>query len=405
VTELRFQEQSYSWVMVALACVFIGSGFGMLWSFSVFLKPLTTDFGWLRGETSFAYSLAAFLIGVMGILTGTLTRCLSTRTLVLVGASGLACSMALLSKLTALWQLYVFYSLVGLSISALYVPLVANVGFWFDRNKGLAIGLTLGGQLAGAAIIPVVARHLITNIGWSKTYAVLAVIAAMLIPLALAIRQPSAARSNDGHAPTIGAKSSLGRIKDSHLTTVLCCAILCCCIPMSVPLIHAVARAEDAGLAPETASTVLSVMMVAGFCGRVLSGRLADHFGGLKVLMGASALQTMTVFWFALAQTLPSYHILAAVFGLAYGGVMPAYAIILRERLTIDAAAGALGLVYFFAQIGMGLGGWLGGLAFDATGGYILTFFLGIPSGLMNLFIILLLSRYLAWKNRASSSL
>jgi predicted MFS family arabinose efflux permease len=174
---------------------------------------------------------------------------------------------------------------------------------------------------------------------------------------------------------------------------------------MSVPLIHAVARAEDAGLAPEAASTVLSVMMVAGFCGRVLSGRLADHFGGLKVLMVASALQTMTIFWFALAQTLTSYHILAAVFGLAYGGIMPSYAIILRERLTIDAAAGALGLVYFFAQIGMGLGGWLGGLAFDATDGYTLTFFLGVPSGLMNLFILLSLSKYLTWKNQARNGL
>ncbi len=400
MTESRFQEQGYGWVMVALACVFIGGGFGMLWSFSVFLKPLSTDFGWLRGETSLAYSLAAFLIGAMGILTGTLRRYLSTRTLVLTGTSGLTCSMALLSKLSALWQLYIFYSLVGLSIGAIYVPLVANVGFWFDKNKGLAIGLTLGGQLAGAAIIPVVARHLITNIGWSNTYAVLAVIAAMLIPLALAVRQPPTIQSNGSHGPTIGENSSLGRIKNRHLAAVLCCAIICCCIPMSVPLIHAVARAEDAGLSPETASTILSVMMVAGFCGRVLSGRLADHFGGLKILLAASALQTLIIFWFALVQTLPTYLILAAVFGLAYGGIMPSYAIILRERLTIDAAAGALGLVYFFAQIGMGLGGWLGGLAFDATGGYLLTFSLGVPSGLLNLLIIFLLLRYLSRKTR-----
>jgi MFS family permease len=399
--ELDFQEQGLGWVIVALACVFIGSGFGMLWSFSVFLKPLTFEFGWLRGETSLAYSLAAFLIGAMGILTGILTRYLSTRILVLAGASGLACSMALLSKLTALWQLYAFYSLIGLSISALYVPLVANVGFWFEKNKGLAIGLTLGGQLAGAAIIPVVTRQLITNIGWSKTYAVLAIIAAMLIPFAFLIRQPPNVQTKESHPPKLNTNSGL--VKNNHLTAFLCSAIICCCIPMSIPLIHAVARAEDAGLAPETSATILSVMMIAGFCGRVLSGKLADHFGALKVLMTASALQTITVFWFSIAQTLPSYQILAAIFGLAYGGIMPSYAIILRERMIMDSAASALGLVYFFAQIGMGLGGWLGGLAYDVTGGYTLTFFLGVPSGLMNLLILFSLSKYLAWKNLAEN--
>ncbi len=392
------QEGRYGWIMVALACVIIGTGFGMLWSFSIFLKPLSTEFGWQRGDTSIAYSLAAFIIGAIGILTGALSRRFSTRALVFFGTCGLTTSMFLLSKLSSLGQLYVFYGLVGLSISALYVPLVSNVGFWFENNKGLAIGLTLGGQLAGAAFIPVIARHLITDLGWQKTYFILAVISFALIPLAIFIRQPPAGRKEAKDATATKTLETQNVISPGHLTVVLCCAILLCCIPMSVPLIHAVARSEDAGVPPEIAATILSVMMVAGFFGRVISGKLADHFGGLKVLMGASGLQTIIIFWFALVQTLPSFYFLATVFGLAYGGIMPSYALIIRERVSVNHAAKALGLVYFFAQIGMGFGGWLGGVAFDVTGDYIWTFLLGVPSGVLNFVIVLAFFYYIGKK-------
>ena len=379
--------------MVGVAAVVIGTGFGTLWSFPIFLKPLSAEFGWLRGETSFAYAIATFFIGAMGIVMGDLADRFSARPLVLMGAIVLGASQLLLGQIQSLWQLYVIYGLLvgGLAISAFYVPLVANIGFWFERNKGLAIGITLGGQVAGAAIVPFIVRILISNLGWRETYVVMGVaIWVLLIPLTILIRRPPRHGKADGRAaaPRNWARMEGAPISPARLTTVLSVAIVFCCICMAIPLIHAVSKASDAGINAENAAAVLSLMMIGGFVGRVGAGKISDHIGGLFTLLLASGTQTVTVFWFSQFDGMVGLYVLALVFGVGYGGVMPSYAIIIREYIPANLSGRALGIVYFLGNVGMGLGGYFGGLLFDLSGAYTLTFALGVPVGVINLMII-----------------
>jgi MFS family permease len=386
-------EERYGWVMVAVAAVVIGTGFGTLWSFPIFLKPLSEEFGWLRGETSFAYAAATFLIGAMGIVMGDLADRFSARPLVLMGAIVLGASQLLLGYVQSLWQLYAIYGIGvgGLAISTFYVPLVTNVGFWFERNKGLAIGITLGGQVAGAAVVPFIVRILISNLGWRETYVIMGVaIWLLLIPLTILIRRAPGQGKSGGKAPARrdwrGAEG--GAMSPARLTTVLGVAIVFCCICMSIPLIHTVSKALDAGIDAESAAAVLSLMMIGGFVGRVGAGKISDHIGGLRTLLLASGTQTVMVFWFSQFDGLVVLYVLALVFGVGYGGVMPSYAIIIREYIPANLAGRALGIAYFIGNIGMGLGGYFGGLLFDLSGAYTLTFALGVPVGVINLMII-----------------
>lgn len=393
-------EERYGWVMVGVAAVVVGTGFGTLWSFPIFLKPLSEEFGWLRGETSFAYAIATFFIGAMGIVMGDLADRFSARPLVLMGAIVLGASQLLLGQIQSLWQLYTIYGVGvgGLAISAFYVPLVTNVGFWFERNKGLAIGIMLGGQVAGAAIVPFVVRILISNLGWRETYVIMGVaIWLLLIPLTILIRRPPGHGESGGKAPAPRdwTRAEGGAISPARLTTVLSVAIVFCCVCMAIPLIHAVSKASDAGIDAESAAAILSLIMIGGFVGRVGAGKVSDHIGGLRTLLLAAGTQTVMVFWFSQFDGMAGLYVLALVFGVGYGGVMPSYAIIIREYIPANLSGRALGIVYFLGNVGMGLGGYFGGLLFDLSGAYTLTFALGVPVGVINLMIIATLWRFI----------
>lgn len=386
-------EERYGWVMVGVAAVVVGTGFGTLWSFPIFLKPLTEEFGWLRGETSFAYAIATFLIGAMGIVMGDLADRFSARPLVLMGAIVLGASQLLLGQIQTLWQLYAIYGFLvgGLAISAFYVPLVTHVGFWFERNKGMAIGIMLGGQVAGAAIVPFVVRILISNLGWRETYVIMGVaIWLLLIPITILIRRPPGHENSGGKATARRdwTRAEGGAMSPARLTTVLSVAIVFCCVCMAIPLIHAVSKASDAGIDAESAAAVLSLIMIGGFVGRVGAGKVSDHIGGLRTLLLAAGTQTVMVFWFSQFDGMVGLYVLALAFGVGYGGVMPSYAIIIREYIPANLSGRALGIVYFLGNVGMGLGGYFGGLLFDLGGTYTLTFALGVPVGVINLMII-----------------
>jgi MFS family permease len=326
---------------------------------------------------------------------GDLADRFSTRRVVLVGVVTLGASQLLLSFLQSLWQLYLLYGILvgGLSISAFYVPLVSNIGYWFDRNKGLAIGITLGGQVAGAACVPYLARFLISTMGWRETYLMLGLLAwVVLFPLVFFIRQPPG-QSEGSKARPNQIKGAI--ISHGKLTTVLSSAIIFCCICMAIPLIHVVSRATDVGLADQSAAFVLSLLMIGGLIGRVGSGKVADLIGGVGTLLLASGIQTLTIFWFSQVNDLYGFYSLALLFGVGYGGVMPSYAVIIRELVPSKVSGRSLGIVYCFGNIGMGLGGYFGGLLFDFSGDYTLTFSLGAITGLINLIFIGFLLYYM----------
>jgi MFS family permease len=363
--------------------------FGTFISVSVFLKPLEADFGWSRGETSLAYSVGALLTGVGGILMGRLVDRISPRPLVLLGAVMVGASQLLLSRIGELWQLYLVYGLAAgmLGNGAIFAPVMANVGFWFERHKGLAIGLTMMGQSLGSAGVPYLARGLLERMDWREAYVVLGLLAwAVLIPAALLIRQaPGLAAAKAASRANAAAP---GPVSPALLTASLCAAIVFCCTCMSIPIVHVYPLAVERGFPTATAASLLALFMAASAFGRVGTGKVADHIGGLRTLWLASALQTAAIYGFVALTGLPALYAVAALFGLGYGGVLPSYAIVVREQIPAHRVGRSLGLVFFFGEIGMATGGWLGGALYDWSGAYRASFGAGALAGLVNLAIV-----------------
>ncbi len=410
---LRFVRSRihYKWVLLAASSIIVGMAMGSLFSISVFLKPLSADFGWPRGETAFAYTIAVFLQGISGIMTGTLADRFSARPLVLAGAVMMGGTLILLGFVQAQWQFYLLYGpfLGAIALASFLTPLLTCIGFWFDRHRGIAIGVVMAGQSTGGAVLPLIAGTLIDLHGWRTAYILLGSAAwILMLPLALLVRDPPGI----AEAKAISRKAESEKkpsavpilISPRRLTLWLGLASIMCCICMSIPLIHLVSLATDQGLASDTAARIFSVLMLTSIVGRVGIGKIADHIGGIRALLLSSGIQTTMIFWFTQMDSSPGLFLIAVLFGLGYGGVIPSYAITLREMIPIHRVGRAVGILFFFANIGMGTGGFLGGLLFDISGTYTISFSIGAMTGAINLIIVGSLLYYLHTRKAAPSA-
>lgn len=389
------REPAYGWVMVGLASLFAGVGAGSTLTISVFLKPLVAEFGWTRGETAFGYLAATLALGLGGIVMGALADRFSTRRIVVAGALGLGIAYLLLSRLSTLWQYYLFYVLMGgLGAGAFVAPLMANVGNWFDRSKGLAIGSATAGFGLVQSVLPYAAHHLILRYGWSHAYVVLGLGSmALLLPLAFLVRTPPALVAlkigEERKAPL--ANEDDFPVSPRAARRWISAAAVMCCITMATPMMHVVSLAQDRGVPPDQAVGVLSVLLVMGLFGRILFGKLADRLGGLRTYLLSSGIQTVLVFWFTIPSTLTGFYLLAAGFGLGFSGVMASILISVREMTPSHQHGYSMGLVTFFGWAGMGLGGYQAGLFFDLTGSYTLPFANAALAGVLNMALLLTL--------------
>ena len=382
-------EPPYRWVVVFVSALMCGIGFGLLVSVPVFMKPLESEFAWMRTDTSLAYSSGAFMTGLFGILMGRLVDRISVRPIVFFGALTIGASQLLLSRVESLWQLYLLYGLLlgGFGNGAFLVPLMTNTGSWFTRNRGLALGVVMAGQSLGGAVIPVIVRSLIVDLGWRETYLVVGVAASLiLIPASMLIRTPPGLATVRVQFPAGPVET--GGLSPGALTARLSVAIVFCCICMSIAIIHVFPMALEAGIAPEQAALVLGVLMAVSMIGRVGLARLADTIGGVRSLLLASGIQTVTIYWFSQMGGMGGLVTVAVIFAIGYGGVSPSYAIIVREKIPLSHAGRATGTVFFFGNLGMALGGYLGGVIYVASEGYSAAFAMGALSGVVNLIII-----------------
>jgi len=387
---------------VAVAAVIMGVGTGSVTSISVFLKPLIAEFGWLRGETAFAYTAATLAMGGCGILMGYLSDRYSTRAVVLAGTLGIGLSFLLLARQDSLWQLYLFYCLLG--GAAFDAPLLANVGSWFDKNKGLALGITTAVRSLGQGFVPYVASYLISIYGWRGAYSSLGVLSlAALVPLALLVRSPPVPgeERRPRGAEAAPRPQETYPVPPSVVVPWLSVAVVFCCACMATALVHVVPLAQDEGIEAQSAAGILLLIYVAGFVGRVFSGKIADHVGGVRAYLVASASQTVLIFWFTQVDSLAGFSILALLFGLGYSGVMTCFIICVREMIPPQVRGLSTGIVMAFAWVGMGLGGYQAGFFFDLTGSYTLSFANAVLAGLINLAIVGSLRHYVARRQPA----
>ncbi len=381
-------EPRYAWVMLAVGTALVALNLGVLSSLSVFLKPISQEFGWPRGATALAYTIGAFTIGIAGVAWGRLADRYGTRAVVLVGAIVQPTALVLLAGTRSLPQFYTFYILLAaLGVAAINVPTIANVALWFTRRKGMALGVLSAGGPLGQIIVAFVAGHVIVSFGWRAAYLTMAVIYALgCIPAAFLIRTPPLLSAASG-SPT-ARRSARPALPAPLVVGWLGVASIFCCATMSVPIVHTVAMLTDRGMPYTQAVNVYLVIMGAGVFGRVLLGRITDHLGGLRSYFLTSLLQTVLLFWFLRVESMPVLYLLSALFGIGYSGVMTSVWVCIRELVEPKVVATSLAVVVMFAWFGMGLGGWHGGHSFDVTGSYTRGYLEAVGTGIVNLLIV-----------------
>ena len=387
--ESLFQDRgiNYGWVMVLVVFVLSGLAFGSMASISVFLKPVSLEFGWTRGQTSFAYTVASFSSAVFGIIWGQVADKFGTRWFGFVGAICMSLTLFLLSGMDSVFQFYLLYFLFGAMGSALlFSPLYANVGFWFKENPGLALGLAASGGAIGQAFIPHISGLLIESLGWKSAYMNLAFIyITIALPISFLIKESPwriSARSDDNQDDRYFVLS------EKEVVSWISLAVIFCCICMAIPIMHLVPLLTDQGFSLEFATSVLMVLMVSGAFGRIFGGILGDRIGALPGYILMSLGQTIFVIWFPNLISPTIIYIIAALFGFTYSGVMSSILVCTRMMVPANYGARAMSLTSFFGWIGMGLGGFLGGYFFDIYGDYNWAFTFAGLSGVINLIIL-----------------
>ncbi len=383
------RDPAYGWVMVFVVFLLSALAFGALGSISVFLKPLVTEFGWSRGQTSFGYTVISFSSAVFGVLWGYIADRFGTRWFGLIAAFAMSGSLFALSQQASILQFYGLYFLFGAFGNAMVTsPLFANVGFWFTHKPGLALGITASGGAVGQAVVPYLCALSLEQYGWQTTYMLSAACyLALALPVALLIREsPSREQARLQMVDEVRTFP----LSEREVIVWISVAIIFCCTCMSVPIVHLVPLLTDSGFSLDQATTVLMVLMFSGALGRILGGRLGDLIGALPSYMVMSAGQTLSVFWFPFLDSTAAIYFVAVVFGFTYSGVMSAILVCTRMMVSAKVAARAMSITSFFGWFGMGAGGFMGGYLFDLTGNYDAAFIGAMIVGCVNFAILLL---------------
>jgi len=405
-------------LIAAVGLMTIGSG--AMYIVVVVLPLVQEEFGADRAGASLPYTLTMLGFGFGGILMGKLADRFGVFWPVVIGVLGLSSGYWIAAQAESLLMFAIAHGLLlGLAgSSATFAPLVADISLWFERRRGIAVAIVASGNYIAGAIWPPIMQHLSATYGWRATYSGFALFTLLtMLPLAtLVLRRPPAlieaspASGPDAGLAAPGAAAAVFRpqgrsprellgISSGSLQTLLLVAGVACCVAMSMPQVHIVAYCGDLGYGTAAGARMLSLMLACGIVSRLVSGVICDRIGGLRTLLLGSVLQGLSLMLFLPFDSLPSLYLLSAIFGLVQGGIVPAYAIIVREFFDSREAGVRVGLTLTATLVGMALGGWLSGKIFDMTGSYEAAFVNGIGWNLLNGSIILfLLLRQRRWR-------
>ena len=383
-------DSPYAWVRLAVSLLLSTIGGVGMWSVVVALPTVQSEFGVARGAASLPYTLTMIGFGFSGILMGKLSDRFGIVVPVVVGTIAMSLGYAGAASADSLPQYTLAQGLlIGVGSAATFAPLLAHISMWFDRRRGVAVGIFASGNYLAGAIWPPVVQHFIETAGWRHTYfGIAAFTVATMLPLALLMRRPPPIivyETTGAHARS-AATHALG-ISPRALQNLLIIAGLCCCVAMSMPQVHLVAYCGDLGYGPARGAQMLSLMLACGIVSRLAFGFICDRIGGLRTLLVGSALQGTALLLFLPFDDLVSLYVISALFGLFQGGIVPSYAIIVREYFPPREAGARVGAVIMATLFGMALGGWMSGAVFDLTGSYKAAFVNGLLWNLCNLSI------------------
>jgi len=386
-------ESAYAWrrLLAALALSTIG-GVG-LWSAIVVLPAVQSEFGVARAGASLPYTATMLGFAIGGVLMGRLGDRRGVVFPVIVGALMLSLGYVASAFAASLWQFAAVQGLLigALGSSATFGPLVADVSHWFTRNRGIAVGICASGNYLAGTVWPPIIQHLVDAAGWRQTHVWIGLFcAATMLPLGLALRRQTPVSHE---APAHPLAPTAAPVAPSTLLALLVIAGFACCVAMSMPQVHIVAYCGDLGYGVARGAEMLSLMLGLGVISRLASGWVSDHIGGVRTLLLGSALQMLTLMFYLPFDGLTSLYVVSALFGLSQGGIVPSYAMIVREYFPAHQAGARFGTVLMATIVGMAAGGWMSGAIFDLTGSYQAAFLNGIAWNVLNLAIALWLLR------------
>jgi MFS family permease len=328
--------------------------------------------------------------GCGGILMGRWADRVGVLAPALVGALAIPLGAWWASTADGMAVLYLSHALLlgFLGNAAFVAPLLANTMRWFDRRRGIAIALVASGQSLAGALWPPFLRHLTDTQGWRHAFVVYALIALVaLLPLCLLLRRPPGVEAGRAADAPVWQRRALGW-PAGLVQSMLCLAFVGCCVAMAMPMVHIIAHATDLGHSSARAAEMLALLLACSVLSRLLFGVVADRIGGLWTLLIGSAGQAVMLSTFVVVESFWGLFVVAALFGLVYGGIVPCYALIVRELFPAAQAGRRIGWIVLFGTIGMALGGWLGGQIFDLTGSYRSAFLVGVAFNLGNLVLV-----------------
>jgi MFS family permease len=361
-----------------------------MWSVIVALPAVQAEFGVARSAASLPYTVTMICFGVGGIVMGRLSDRFGILVPVVGGTVGLGLGYAAASQAASLGQFILAQGLlVGIAGSVAFAPLLADASLWFTRRRGVAVAIIACGSYVAGTVWPPVVQHFIEREGWRRTYLGIAVFCvATMIPLALLLkrRSPLTGATSATAGPVRRSPRPLG-MSPAALQAVLIVAGLSCCVAMSMPQVHIVAYSGDLGHGAARGAQMLSLMLGFGVVSRLASGWICDRIGGRLTLLLGSSLQALALILFLPFHGLTALYIVSALFGLFQGGIVPAYAVIVREFFPPEEAGVRIGAVLMATVFGMALGGWLSGVIFDLTGSYHVAFLNGILWNVLNVSI------------------
>jgi len=400
--------QAWRRLCVALALMTIGSS--AMYVVAVVLPSVQAEFGTARADASLPYTLLMVGFGLGGVFMGRLADRRGVALPLWIGAAGLGAGFAAAALAGNIWSFAIAHGvLLGLvGSSASFAPLVADTALWFDRRRGIAVAICASGNYVAGAIWPPIVQHFVESVGWRQTYLGLAAftfVTMTVLAFFMRGRAPAVVAAADGAASRALAPERPFGLPKTAAQTLLSIAGVACCVAMAMPQVHIVAYCGDLGYGAARGAQMLSLMLACGVVSRLVSGAICDRIGGLRTLLLGSVLQGTALLLFLPFDSLASLFVVSALFGLFQGGIVPSYAIIVREHFAADEAGWRTGTILMMTLFGMALGGWMSGKVFDLTGSYHAAFVNGIAWNLLNLSIAFYLLRGHAARRRAAAAL
>ena len=379
-----------AWLRLAVAVALSTIGGVGMWSVVVVLPAMQTEFGIDRGEASLPYTLTMLGFAAGGVITGKLADRFGIATAVIVSALALGLGYFAVGSAGSLWQAALAHgALIGAGTASTFAPLMADISHWFRRRRGIAVAIAAAGNYLAGTFWPPLVQHFTAADGWRATYFGIGIFCMIsMIPLSLLLR-----RQIDAHHAAAATAEAAKRqaelpLSPNVLLILLFCAGICCCVAMSMPQVHIVAYCGDLGYGVARGADMLSLMLGLGIVSRIGSGFIADRIGGVRTLIIGSVMQGMALFLYLWFDSMFSLYVISGIFGLFQGGIVPMYAIIVREYFPANGASSRVGFVIMGTVFGMALGGWMSGEIFDLTGSYRAAFLNGLAWNLINVSIV-----------------